>query len=81
MLSSVMVPARCGCTVVAPVSPESVSKLWLAPKSRFIVLHVSQHETISLLKDDVATLHAELFQLKESVVALQASKLCAAERN
>ena len=35
----------------------------------------SQQETITLLKDDVAALRAELFQLKESVVALQVSKL------
>ena len=34
-----------------------------------------QQETITLLKDEVAVLHAELLQLKDSVVALKASTM------
>ena len=41
----------------------------------------SQQETITLLKDELATLRADLLQLKESVVALQASKPKSKETN
>ena len=41
----------------------------------------SQQETITLLKDELAALRAELHQLKESVVALQASQSTSKETN
>ena len=83
MWSSVMILAKCGCSVVVRVSPGSVLKLQQVLKSCFCVLRVrwQQQETITLLKEEVAALCADLLQVKESVVALQASKSNSKESN
>lgn len=63
---------HCHCAGLSRLRFEALAnseEVFLCPRCQ----HESQQETITLLKSEVAALHAELLQLKDSIVALKAS--------